>query len=1283
MGKPLRLRAFGGLSLDTADASTDLGAAAKQPRRLALLVLLAVSGSRGMRRDKVLALLWPEVDEAKGRQALSQAIYALRKDTGEQELILGSDTLKLNREIVSSDIADFEAAIAGGDAERAAEIYAPFLDGVNVDDSAAFERWSDDQRLRYATVAEQVIEKLAVDAGARGDHVAAAKWWRRLTSLDPLKTRGAIGLMNALAASGYRADALRHAETYTKAVREELDADPSSEVVLLAERLREFRTAPRPASVRPSTGTDAAAAGATPTLGAEGRFEIEREIGRGGMAIVFLAHDRRHDRRVALKMLHPELASAVGRDRLQREIMVTARLQHPHILPLHDSGESDGTLFYVMPFVEGESLRARLSREERLPIDTALALARDVADALDHAHRHGVIHRDIKPENILLGEGHAFVADFGVARTIREAIGDTLTQTGTALGTPAYMSPEQLAGDKDTDARSDIYSLGCVLYEMIAGRPPWIGTDARAMMVRRFTEPAPRLQTLLPDCPTEVDDLIARMLDPEPNKRFENGAEVVREIAALLSAARSPVSQAARLPVFANPVIGRADELTSARALLTTHGVRWLTMTGAGGSGKTRLAIQLATDVARSFRNGVFFVDLSAVSESDRVLPTIARALGLKDRGSDAVLDTLVDFFGDGRALLVLDNLEQVTTVASSLARLLQRCAGLSLLVTSRVLLRARGEHEFYVAPFRVPGVTASAADLRESPAVQLFIDRAQEARPGLTFDDDMVRTIADVCASVDGLPLAIELAAARSKLLSPVGIQSRLGRRLDLLAGGPSDQPTRHHTLRTAIAWSYDLLDAEARRAFRLMSVFSGGCDLDAIGAVIGGDDLEVLDLVDVLVGSSLIRRFDDDESDGRYTMLETIREFASEQLRQSVDGEERAARNAHRDYYRKLAETLTPELTREGQSTALARLNREWENLRSALEWTEHSLQPAMLAEMTLSLWRYWLVRGVWKEGREWLGRALRDDGVAAPVRAELLGAAGAMAQNQGDYLTSRDSFASALAIWRAAGNTAGVARTLASMGWLAWRECRFTDARLLSEESLELNRGLADDAGIAQALNNLGWVAIFEGRYDHAETLLSECLGIRRRLEDRRNIAFALTALAWASALLGKAVIAHAMLDECIAIFREIGEQQLYAFAQRVRAEMLLSAGDITGALALVQRESIPIFRAIGDRWGLQFALGVQADALLELGQLSEAEKVFSETDDILRTLSSPYCTALAHLRLGVMAMRRGNSDSAAENLRIADQVLTDINGAMHPYHRTLYDRIQRLTPATIKA
>lgn len=1270
MSKPLRLRAFGGLVLER-DSGGFTGAA-NQRRRLAMLATLAVSGSRGVSRAKMLALFWPETDEPRGRQALSQALYALRKDTGEEQLVLGSDTLQLNAAVITSDVGEFEDAIAKADIERAAALYtAPFLDGVYLSEAAGFERWSEDQRVRYAHLAERVIEELATDANKRGDYKAAANWWRRLTTLDPLKTRGAVGLMNALAASGDRSDALRHADAYSKLVRGELGAEPSHAVRALANRLREIRGDDK-------LGLDAA--DSHTRIG--GRFEIEREIGRGGMAVVFLAHDRKHNRRVALKMLHSEVSSAVGRERLQREIMVTARLQHPHILPLYDSGESDGALFYVMPFVEGESLRARLAREERLPVDDALCIAREVADALDHAHRHGVIHRDIKPENILLAEGHAIVADFGIARTLSEALGATLTQNGVALGTPAYMSPEQIAGDSVTDARSDVYSLGCVLYEMLSGRPPWIGTDVRALMARRFTEQPEPLHVLVSDIPPDVDELVARMLASEPEKRYENGGGVGQAIAALMNALRRPSAPAAKLPTFTSPLIGRGQELKAARALLSAAGVRLLTFTGVGGSGKTRLAIQLATDVAPLFQDGVFFVDLSAVSDATHVLPTIGQALGIKDEEGKPAFDTVCEFLGDRRALLVLDNIEQVAASTPELARLLRTCERLSLLVTSRVLLRVRGEHEFHVPPLGIPDLSQSAGDLRNAAAVQLFVERALEARPELTFDDEALRTIAQICVRIDGLPLAIELAAARSKLLSPRGIQSRLEKRLDLLAGGPLDQPKRHQTLRAAIGWSYELLREDARRAFRRFAVFAGGCELDAIISVISADDMRVLELVEALVNASLIRRNDDDAGEGRFTMLETIREFALEQLRDA--GDEDAARNAHRDFYRALAERVTLDLTGEDQSAALTRLNSERDNLRSVLDWTERSSQADLQARLTLSLWRYWLVRGQWNEGRDWLRRALANPDVGGATRAELFVAAGSLAQNQGDYITAVESFERAIDIWREIKDAAGVARTLASMGWLRWRQCRFADARRLSTESLELHRSLRDDRGVAQSLNNLGWVAIFEGNYGEAETVLAECLAIRRRLRDRRNIAFVLTSLAWASTRMEKIDAAHAMLDESIAIFRDLGEKQLYAFALRVRSELRLR-DDAGGAVDLLQRESVPIFRSIGDRWGLEVALGVLGDALLALGRIDEAESAFSESLDLSRALDDPYGLAMAQSRLGITAARRSKFGSAADSLVAADRLLAEINGVMAPYQREIHDRtmtmVQKFLGSTV--
>jgi serine/threonine protein kinase/tetratricopeptide (TPR) repeat protein len=260
------------------------------------------------------------------------------------------------------------------------------------------------------------------------------------------------------------------------------------------------------------------------------RYRVEREIGRGGMATVFLAQDLKHDRPVALKVLHPELAAMLGPERFLREIKVAARLNHPHIVPLHDSGQADGLLYYVMPFVDGESLRSRITRMKQLPVDDALEIARDVAAALDYAHRQQVVHRDIKPENVMLHEGEALVTDFGIAKAVSVAGGESITQTGLAVGTPAYMSPEQAAGESDPDGRSDIYSLGCVLYEMLSGTAPFSAPTPQAMMTRRFTEEAPSVRAARPAVPDFVDQAVSRAMAPVPADRFATGAQFAQAL---------------------------------------------------------------------------------------------------------------------------------------------------------------------------------------------------------------------------------------------------------------------------------------------------------------------------------------------------------------------------------------------------------------------------------------------------------------------------------------------------------------------------------------------------------------------------------------------------------------------------------------------------------------------------------------------------------------------------------------------------------------------------------
>ena len=337
----------------------------------------------------------------------------------------------------------------------------------------------------------------------------------------------------------------------------------------------------------------------------EGRYRIERELGAGGMATVYLAEDLKHQRKVAIKVLKPELAAALGAERFLREIATTANLRHPHILPLYDSGEASGSLFYVMPLVEGESLRDRLARDKQLPIDEALAIAREVADALGYAHSRGIIHRDIKPENILLEGGHAVVADFGIARAVSAAGAERLTRTGMSIGTPMYMSPEQAAGDPDLDGRSDLYSLGCVLYEMLGGQPPFTGPTAEAVARQHLITEAAPVTNLRPTVPPEVAGALARILAKNPADRFNPAAQFVQALATTTVAATSrPPSAAARrspvrlLPIAAGVLAVIAAAWFGGRALLRS-----------GSAGKIERIAVLPMDNQTGDSSQAFFAD--------------------------------------------------------------------------------------------------------------------------------------------------------------------------------------------------------------------------------------------------------------------------------------------------------------------------------------------------------------------------------------------------------------------------------------------------------------------------------------------------------------------------------------------------------------------------------------------------------------------------------------------------------------------------------------------------
>jgi DNA-binding SARP family transcriptional activator len=529
----IRLRVLGPIELQDADGN-ERRAILAQPKRLALLVYLAAGSGGFHRRDTLLALFWPELDERRGRDALNQAIRFLRKELGgaTESIIVsrGAEELGIVDSSFWSDVAAFRAARDAGRHADALELYrGDFLQGFFSGRDAGFEDWAERERAQLRLQAAQSARALAdVSEGAHQftTAVASARRAVELSSLDERVVRELLELLDRL---GDRAGAIAAYDEFARRLSVELEAEPAAETVAVIERIRARpATSPAPSArvepaprveYRPPSRTGVWDASRADLVGADlNGWHIERELGRGGTATVYVARDAKHGRNVALKALKVELSLSIGVERFLREIQIMAQLAHPHILPLIDSGSANGVLYLVTPFIAGESLRARLERERRLPIADALTIAREIASALDYAHRHGVIHRDVKPENILLQDGQALVADFGVARAVRLAGGPALS-AGLIPGTPSYMSPEQASGEV-VDARSDVYALGVMLYEMLTGDPPHIASDALTLIAKLQSAPIPPVRTVRPDVAPRVSHVLERALAKSPENRF-------------------------------------------------------------------------------------------------------------------------------------------------------------------------------------------------------------------------------------------------------------------------------------------------------------------------------------------------------------------------------------------------------------------------------------------------------------------------------------------------------------------------------------------------------------------------------------------------------------------------------------------------------------------------------------------------------------------------------------------------------------------------------------------
>ncbi|HEU0115887.1 MAG TPA: tetratricopeptide repeat protein, partial [Thermomicrobiales bacterium] len=605
-----------------------------------------------------------------------------------------------------------------------------------------------------------------------------------------------------------------------------------------------------------------------------------------------------------------------------------------------------------------------------------------------------------------------------------------------------------------------------------------------------------------------------------------------------------PPQPAGAIPAPLTPFIGRARETAALAALLRRDGVRLVTLVGPGGVGKTRLAVRTAETLAESFADGVAFVPLAAIRSPARVASAIAEAIGARD-DERPPLDRALDRLRDRESLLVLDNMEQVTAAAPDLAALLAGCPGLTILVTSRTPLQLTGERLFDVPPLALPerapaGVGPTPpVDLAGFEAIQLFVDRAEAAAAGFSLTAENAPIVQAICERTDGLPLAIELAAARIRLLSPTELLERLTRQLTLLTGGPRDQPARLRTVRDAIAWSYDLLAPDEQALFRRLAVFPGGASLAGVEAIAGSFDAAAaaLDLLAALVNGSLLQRSERPLGETRFTMLETVREFALERL--TAAGEADAARAAHAALFSSFVANAQDALWAAASEALLNRFEAEHDNLRAALAWAIER-DPEMALRLASGMSYFWAKRDFWSEGRSWLERALAAGGAAeSAARAAALGRAGAMAGDQGDFALARRQLEASLAMAERLGEAATAARAERGLGIVASDQSEFDRAAALFSGALARFRALGDRPGIARCLNDLGLVAGRQGDQDRAVAFQEEALPIARALGDDWLVCVILGNLGGSYYDRGDDARGEALSEEALDLARRLGD------------------------------------------------------------------------------------------------------------------------------------------------
>ncbi len=966
----------------------------------------------------------------------------------------------------------------------------------------------------------------------------------------------------------------------------------------------------------------------------DGKYRIDRLIGQGGMGVVYRATQISLERAVALKVLTSALVIDEGaRQRFEREAVAMARLKHPNIVSIYDFGVStDAGAYFVMEMLDGRSLADELRARGRLSIERTARLLGQACQAVQAAHDSGIIHRDLKPDNIFLeigprGTEIVKVLDFGIAKLQRpdEEEADQITLAGALIGTPSYMSPEQCRGER-LGTRSDIYSLGCVAYQCLTGYPPFSGRSSVQLILQHISEAPRPPSSIESSLPGAIDDVVLRALAKAPADRFASVGELeaeLRRASGVEPSAPTYVTSGSSLPTGAEtssnvlPLHNLTESLTSFVSreaeldeLVDAIGAeRLVTLVGPGGIGKSRLAIEAGRRLLGSFSDGVWMIDLKP--HTDGVLRAIASALGVKEEQDRPLVETLGIALRDRSALVIVDTCEHlVGEVASAVDSLLRAAPRLRLLAASREALNVGGESLRHVRPLDLPDVdrpNVSTADLLACGSVRLFVDRARSKRQTLELTPPTLEAIARLCARLDGIPLAIELAASRVGVMSVEQILSRMDDRFALLTSG--GRSGRQPALRATVDWSYGLLSEPERVLLQRLSVFAGGCTLEAAEAVCAGeaiDTTEILDVVESLIDKSLVMVSERDDH-LRYRMLETIREYAADKLDSS--GREREVRERFFSWLlTEVEETRIGITTGTGQKKHLARCDREYDNIRAGLRWAIRDGRD-VIGGLSLSakLCHFWDMRSRGVEGLEWL-LAAQDAAAGLPPCREIAAvtfSTGFLFGFVGNPARALEQYERSLDVATAIDDPVAVATALDGKGDALIFLGRFDEAEACIRSGIQwrTTRKIGRPNDIVTLEFNLGLVSMERGDYEVARERFEATLVQSRDFGDEWRTTLMLHNLGEVGLRLDDLPYARRRFEEAEATAERIGFRKLVNYSRIGLGLTLALLGDAVGGRDRVA-EGLVESHATGEHRAIAFGLEAMAVVAMKSGQLRSA-------------------------------------------------------------------------------